>query len=84
MLIVYLQMLSIEVIASNNSKHYVVYITKSGLQFKSRYTRHKCSFYDRKYKLITTLLKTFGTQKVGIRILILTGKLYNRQKIVIV
>ena len=39
---------------SEKSKQYV---GSSGLSFKSRYTRHKCSFNNSKYKLKTTLSK---------------------------
>ena len=42
------------VITSEKSKQYV---GSSGLSFKSRYTRHKCSFNNSKYRLKTTLSK---------------------------
>jgi len=42
------------VTTSEKSKQYV---GSSGLSFKSRYTRHKCSFNNSKYKLKTTLSK---------------------------
>ena len=41
-------------ITSKKSKQYV---GSSGLSFKSRYTRHKCSFNSSKYRLKTTLSK---------------------------
>ena len=37
-----------------DTKHYV---GSSGLTFKSKYTRHKCSFNDYKYRLKTSLSK---------------------------
>ena len=42
------------VVTSEKSKQYV---GSSGLSFKSRYTRHKCSFNYSKYRLKTTLSK---------------------------
>ena len=42
------------VVTSEKSKQYV---GSSGLSFKSRYTRHKCSFNNSKYRLKTTLSK---------------------------
>ena len=39
---------------SEKSKQYV---GLSGLSFKSRYTRHKCSFKNSKYRLKSTLSK---------------------------
>ena len=33
------------------------YVGSSGLTFKSRYTSHKCSFNNYKYRLKTTLFK---------------------------
>ena len=41
------------VITSEKSKKYV---GSSGSLFKTRYTRHKCSFNNDKYRLKTTLL----------------------------
>ena len=42
------------VITSEKSKQYV---GSSGLSFKSKYTRHTCSFNNSKYRLKTTLFK---------------------------
>ena len=49
-------------ITSEKSKHYV---GSSGLSFKSRYTRHNCSFNKSKYRLKTTLSKYIWDLKVG-------------------
>ena len=41
---------------------------------------HKCSFNNSKYRLKTTLVKYFGSWKIEMKTLALTGKLKHEQK----
>ena len=57
-----------------------LFINNSGLLFKSRYTRHKCSFNKSKYGLKTTLLKYIWELKDRNKDLALCGKFLHELK----